>query len=105
MGITVMRRPRSVSVFEDIETGVVVGDVEYPVAIYEDVAGLNLLLAGWTWIEHLLRSWWHIKRRLLRLELIANVEDAHTSVLVRGEDQLGALERAWPVLMQVVRAE
>src|SRR5262245_61741894 len=101
MRLAALRRPRSAGVFEDIETSVVVSDVEQPVATYEDVAGLNLLLAGWARIEHLLRRWRRIKRHLPRLKLIANVEDAHACVLVGGEDQLGALERAWPVLVQV----
>src|SRR5262245_19299644 len=75
-------------VFEDVKSGVVVGDVEHPVALDEDIAGLNPLLARWTRIDHLLRRGWHIKRHLLRLKLIANVKDAHTCVLVGGEDQV-----------------
>src|SRR5690349_10502018 len=105
MSLAAIRRTRLASVFEDIKTSVVVGDVEHPVAIYEDIAGLNLLLARRARIEHLLRRGRHIKRHLLRLKLIANVEDAHTRVLIGGEDQFGTLERAWPVLVQVVRAE
>jgi hypothetical protein len=45
-----------------METGVVVGDVEHPVAIYEVVAGLNLLLARRARIEHLLWLLWHHRK-------------------------------------------
>jgi hypothetical protein len=36
---------RSACIFEDVESGVVVGDVEHSVAVHKNIAGLNLPLA------------------------------------------------------------
>jgi hypothetical protein len=52
-------------VFEDVEATVVVGDVEDALEIHEDVAGLDLLLARGTWVEHPLRRRRHIERHLI----------------------------------------
>src|SRR5215471_16785237 len=97
--------PSSASVFHDIEPGIVVGAIGNPIAVDEDVGGLNDAGAVRPVIDQPARRRRHQRADLDRPVLVADVEHPHAGVLVGGEDQLRADEAARAVLVNIVRAE
>src|SRR5260221_6015926 len=80
--------PALALVFEDVEAGVVVRDVDQSLLIHEDIAGLNLPRALGARIVHLRWRWRYVEGRLPWLEWVADIEGAHAGVLIRGKNQL-----------------
>src|SRR4051812_37393032 len=92
-------------VLQDVKPRVLVGQIHESIAVDIAVGGLQHLRPVRPRIHHLRRVGRDVERDLFRPGLVGEVVDPHARVVIGGEDQLGALECARPVLVQVVRAE
>src|SRR5258708_37300754 len=91
--------------FEDVEPAVVVGAVDQAAGIDEDVGGLDHLRAIRPVVDHARRRRRHQRANFLGPIWVADVEHAHSRVLIGGKGQFRAYETARPVLVDIMRAE
>ena len=90
---------------ENVEPGIGVRQIHEAVAVDIAVAGLDHLRPVRARIHHVGWIGRDVESDLARLERVLDIVGAHAGIVVGGEDQTRALERAGPVFMQVVRAE
>ena len=90
---------------QDVQPGIVVGDVHQPVLRHEQVGGVAHLRPP----AHRLHPFRRLRRDevadFLRAVRIGDVEHPHAGALPGGEDRGRGPERSGPVLVQVMRAE
>src|SRR5215470_13341316 len=104
--IAVLReRGSSALELQDVEPRVGVGQVHEPVRIDIAVGRLDHLGSTRPWIDHARGILGHVIRDLARLERVPDVEDTNAGVVVGGEYQARALERAGSILVEIVRTE
>src|SRR5580698_2537216 len=101
---TAVARSRALNL-QNIKPGVGIGDIHPRLRVDETIAGLDHLRPVRPRIEHALGRRRHEITDLARLEWIGDVIGAHAGIVQGGEDEARALERAGPVLPQIVRAE
>src|SRR5713226_6590801 len=90
---------------ENVEAGIGVRQIHETVAIDIAVAGLNHLRPVRAWIHHARGIGRYVESDFARLKRVLDVEGAHARIVIGGENQTRALERAGPVFVQIVRAE
>ena len=90
---TSSKRLRSLEL-QDVESGVVVGEVHHALRIDKAVCGLDDLRPVGTRVEHALWIGRHEEPSLARLERILDVKDPDAGIVIGGEDEAGALEGA-----------
>src|SRR5271170_213654 len=77
---------------QNVEPGIVVGEVHHALRIDEAVAGLDDLRPVGTRVEHALWIGRHEKSSLARLERILDVKDPDAGIVIGREDEARALE-------------
>src|SRR5258706_12908814 len=92
-------------VLQDVQSGVGVREVDEAMAVHEEISGLDDVWRVRTRVDHASRGRRHIVSDLRGAERIANVVHPYASIEISREDQVGTLEGARPVLVQVVRPE
>src|SRR5882757_7204285 len=102
----IFRKGRSPLVLHDVQAGAApVGAVANAVPVDEHVGRMQDDRPIGTRVDQFLRSRRHAGADLDRTELVADVVNPHSRVLVGGEDQRGTLETARPVLVNVMRPQ
>ena len=90
---------------QDVETGVIVGEVHHALRIDKAVGGLDDLGSIGARVEHALWIGRHEVPGFARLKWILDVKDADAGIVRSREDKARALESARSVLPQIVRPE
>src|SRR6516165_10441171 len=90
---------------QDVEPGVIVGEIHDTLRIDKAVAGLDHSRPVGTRVEHMLGIGRHEEPGLARLERVLDVEDPHTGIVIGREDKARALKGARPVLPEIMRPE
>jgi hypothetical protein len=92
---TSSKRLRSLEL-QDVESGIVVGEVHHALRIDKAVGGLDDLRPVGTRVEHPLWIGRHEEPSLARLERVLDVKDPDAGVVIGREDEARALESARP---------
>src|SRR6185295_18758300 len=92
-------------ILQDVQTGICIREVHNSIRIYKYVAGLNDSRGIWPLVDNSFRRRRHKITDLFWLERLAYIEDPQSRIVVGSENQFLSLQRAWPVLMQIVWPE
>src|SRR5205085_7476577 len=96
---------RSTQIFEHVQAGVPVARIDQSIPRDIEIGCFGGERDVGPRVDQFGRRGRQPERQLLWCELILEIENAHPAGVVGGENGLLALERAWAVLMQIVRTE
>src|SRR5207342_947665 len=92
-------------ILQDVQAGICIGQVHNSIRIDKYVAGLNDFGRIWPLVDNFFRRRRHEIADLSGLKWVAYVEDPQSRIVVGSENHILSLQRARPVLMEIMRSE
>ena len=100
----VLARP-SPLILHRVQAGIVVGAVDDPIAVDENVGRLDDTGAIRPSVDQPRRLWRHESADFCRPVLIANIENPNAGILISRKNEIRADKAARPVFMEIMRPE
>ena len=97
--------PLSASVFDNVEPGIVINDMTKSIPVDKNIRRVQHNWSVWPRIQPLRRRRRNEGANLSGTELVADVKNAQTSILVGSKDQIFTDETARTILVNIVGTE